>query len=86
MEICEMSSAPRLLKSKADVIEALGGYRAVATQFEVAYQAPHNWVNYMPHIPSRLYVAMSDALAKKNLRAPPELWGMWPYHQRGAPH
>lgn len=77
-------TARRQLKSTAEVVEALGGYRAVATRYDVAYQAPHNWVNYMPHIPSRLYVAMSEALAEQNLQAPPALWGMWPHHKRGA--
>jgi hypothetical protein len=75
-------SAPRLLKTKLEVIEALGGYAAVAKIYKVAYQAPHNWANYMPHIPSRLYCSMIDQLRAKNLTAPPALWGMWPHHKR----
>jgi hypothetical protein len=72
----------RMLKTSAEVIEALGGVSAVARDYQVRYQAPHNWAHYTPHIPSRLYAAMNDALKKQGCTASPALWGMWPHFKR----
>ncbi len=79
-----MPAPRRELKTKGEVIDALGGYSVVAKTYGVAYQAPHNWVNYMPHIPSRLYHAMMMRLLAKGCTAPPSLWGMWPDHKRAG--
>lgn len=63
------------LKTTAEVIEALGGVRAVAELTNRRYSAAHNWKKFKT-FPPDTYVAMQAALASYGLKAPARLWRM----------
>jgi hypothetical protein len=64
----------RSLHTTADVIEALGGLRAVAGLTGAAYKLVSGW-GRAKNFPSRYFLVMTWALQKKRLRAHPSLWG-----------
>lgn len=67
----------KTLTSPADVIDELGGNRAVAEMF--GYADPRRVFNWRStRLPARTYVAMQAALKARGLRAPDSLWGMDP--------
>lgn len=61
--------------STAEVIEALGGYRAAAQITGRKDSAAWNWHKFAT-FPSNTYVAMQEMLAEYGYSAPPSLWGM----------
>jgi hypothetical protein len=63
------------LTTTTQVIDALGGVRAVCGLTGAAYTAAHNWIRAR-NFPARYFLVMLAALQRKGLTAPPELWGM----------
>lgn len=63
--------------STSEVIEALGGSRAVTRLTGRGLEAVCNWRN-RPGFPPNTYLAMTQALAAKGLFAPAWLWNMEP--------
>jgi hypothetical protein len=63
------------LKTTNEVIDALGGVRAVADLTRRRYSAAYNWRKFKT-FPSNTFLAMQAALAEKGLTAPPSLWRM----------
>jgi hypothetical protein len=64
----------KMLHSTVDVIEALGGTKAVAELTGRTYPAAFNW--RYSKFPANTYLAIQSALKERGLEAPPELWGM----------
>jgi hypothetical protein len=67
-----------LMKAKtptAEIVETLGGTRAVAELTGVTYSAVANWIMF-EKFPPNTYVMMKDELEKLGLDAPPALWKM----------
>ena len=65
----------RKLTTTTEVIDHLGGYHAVAELTGSAVKAAENWRRF-DTFPSKHFLIMSAALAKKNASAPASLWGM----------
>lgn len=63
------------LTTTAEVMDALGGIRAVAALTGRKYTAAANWRRF-PTFPSNTYVIMTDALRQVGYQAPHSLWGM----------
>lgn len=63
-----------LLKT-SEVVDALGGYLAVAELTGSKPKAASNWRRFET-FPSNTYVAMIAALREKGKTAPTSLWGM----------
>ena len=61
------------LTSALEVINALGGYKAVCALTKSAYQTVHRW-GRVNHFPSRFYRVMLKALEMKGATAPDRLW------------
>ena len=57
-----------------EVIEALGGIIAVAKLVGVDSKAVKHWPRR--GLPSKTFIALSDALKAKGMVAPPSLWHM----------
>lgn len=66
---------PVELSTTTEVMEALGGIPAVMRLTSSKYSAVFNWRSFQK-FPSNTYVAMTNALHEKGLRAPASLWGM----------
>ncbi|MBR0855453.1 hypothetical protein [Bradyrhizobium liaoningense] len=64
----------RALQSTAEVIEALGGLRAVSVLTGAAYKLVSGW-GKAKNFPSRYFLVMTWALRRKRLSAHPSLWG-----------
>ena len=66
-----------VLKTTRDVIEALGGVRAVADLCGVGYTAAHNW-QQQGYFSRATYPLLIRRLAKLKppMTAPPSLWRM----------
>jgi len=64
----------RFLKSKAEVMQALGGVPGLCELTGESYKATENWKRSKT-LPSRYYVLMTWALRRKRLRADPAIWG-----------
>lgn len=65
----------RELQTTAEVIQALGGYRAIAKITGRKDGAASNWGRFET-FPANTYVAIRTALAERGLSAPDRLWGM----------
>jgi len=65
----------RQLQSKTEVIEALGGERAVAALTGASYKIVENWKREKK-IPGKYYPVMIHALRRKRLNAPDTLWNV----------
>lgn len=63
------------LRTTVDVIEALGGTRAVAELTGRTYNAAHNWRGF-PTFPANTFLKMQAALNERGHVAPSSLWGM----------
>jgi len=63
------------LCTPAEVIEELGGFRAVADITGVKPKAAFNWKSFET-LPSKTYIALIRALEAKGKTAPASLWGM----------
>ena len=63
------------LRTTLQVIEALGGYHAVATLTGRTPNAAENWKRHLA-FPADTYLVMTDALSDKGFSAPPSLWKM----------
>ena len=63
------------LTTTTEVVDALGGISAVAALTGSKYTAVHNW-RVGPRFPARTYLAISAALAAREMAAPATLWGM----------
>lgn len=63
------------LTTTADVIDKLGGVRAVADLTGRDYDAAWNWKKF-PHFPPDTYLVMTRALRQQGHDAPPSLWRM----------
>lgn len=61
------------LETADDVIDALGGNRAVEALTDSSPQTVSNWRNF-GRFPSNMFVRMTAALAKQGLSAPVSLW------------
>lgn len=61
------------LSTAQQVIEALGGYKAVAKLTSRTYQAVHNWKQF-GDFPANFYAVMQTALREKGCTAPASLW------------
>ena len=72
----------RTLKTRAEVIDALGGTIEVAKDLDATYRAVHNWRDYSSNIPSAYYPYMIGRLRKMNLTAAPSLWGIFEKQRR----
>jgi hypothetical protein len=68
-----MDSSP--LTTTNEVIEALGGIRAVADLTGRKYPAAWHWSTWKA-FPSDTYVVMTEALRAAGKTAPDSLWGM----------
>ncbi len=66
---------PRALRSTAEVIDALGGFDAVAELTGSKYSAVHNWKAFGA-FPAKTFVIMTSELESRGLEAPASLWGM----------
>lgn len=64
-----------VLRSTKDVIDALGGVRAVASLTGRNYPAAHAWLG-MNRFPANTYLVLTAALHRDGKTAPPSLWGM----------
>lgn len=67
----------RMLKTRADVIDALGGTMEVAAELDATYRAVHNWRRFSNHIPPMYYPYMLGRLHKMGLTAPASMWGIY---------
>lgn len=76
----------RTLKTRADVIDALGGTGPLAKELDATYRAVHNWREYSEHIPSMYYPYMIHRLHRMNLTAPASLWGVFERERKVARH
>ena len=63
------------LATTIEVMDALGGVKAVAALTKRTYNAAHNWRS-SERFPSNTYVTLTRALEAKGKTAPPSLWGM----------
>jgi hypothetical protein len=63
------------LTTTAAVMDALGGYKAVAALTGRKHGAAWNWKKFIT-FPADTYVAMQSELARIGYSAPPSLWGM----------
>jgi hypothetical protein len=63
------------LKTTSEVVDALGGYLAVAEITGSKPKAASNWPRFET-FPSNTYVALTSALLAKGKTAPATLWGM----------
>jgi hypothetical protein len=64
----------RELRTKEEVMAALGGIQGLCALTGSGYGAVENWKR-LETFPSRYFLLMTFALHKKGLGAPPELWG-----------
>jgi hypothetical protein len=64
----------RELRTKSEVMAALGGISAVCALTGSGYSATENWKR-LPTFPSRYFLVMTFALHRIGRSAPPELWG-----------
>jgi hypothetical protein len=71
-----MGRRPRdsTLRTKEEVMTALGGIQAICALTGSEYGAVENWKR-LRTFPSRYFLLMTFALHKKGLIALPELWG-----------
>ncbi len=65
------------LSTADEVIEALGGVRAVAELTHRTYPAAYNWKMF-GRFPPNTFATMQEALRKRERVAPKSLWGMVP--------
>jgi len=63
------------LATTAEVVEALGGYLAVAEITHSKPKAASNWPRFKT-FPANTYLAITEALLAKGKTAPASLWGM----------
>jgi len=63
------------LSTTREVIEALGGFQAVADRFGVPYQRVWKWGD-AERFPAKTYRALQDALRDGGYDAPDSLWKM----------
>lgn len=71
------SSDSRELKTKAEVMQALGGAQPIPAVAALTGSSRKNTENWSrgPTFPSRYFLVMIAALHQKGYSAPPELWG-----------
>lgn len=65
----------KTLRTTVEVIDELGGTAVVAKMFGRRYTAVHNWRQF-EQFPATTYLALTQALEAKGLRADPRLWRM----------
>ncbi len=63
------------LLTAVDVIDALGGTKAVAEMTGRTYNAAHNWRAF-DRFPANTFLTIQRALDERGASAPSELWGM----------
>lgn len=56
------------------VVDALGGYKAVAKEFDCSPQNAHHWQQWNA-FPPKYYKKFQRLLEEKGFTAPEELWG-----------
>lgn len=64
------------LQTVDEVIQALGGTKAVARLLERTDPAISNW-RKLGHLPAHTYIVIRNELQKIDRRAPDSLWKMW---------
>lgn len=64
----------RLLRTKPEVMQALGGIAGLSKLTRSGYKATENW-SRAKTFPSRFHALMIWELRKRGLRAPASLWG-----------
>jgi hypothetical protein len=67
----------KTLHSVQDVVDALGGRKAVAEIAVVTRKALHVWVD-QGRFPSKMYLVLNDALAKRGFEADVSLFSFSP--------
>ena len=65
----------RTLKTTSEVIDALGGTKAVAELTKRSYRAAFNWRSF-PKFPANTFVIFRAELDRCGFDAPLSLWGM----------
>jgi hypothetical protein len=68
------SMQQRPLSSTREVMDALGGYKAVAAMFGLEPTATHNWIK--SQFPAGTLKVMTEELSRHGLTADPSLWRM----------
>jgi hypothetical protein len=64
-----------VLNTASEIIETLGGVKAVSQLTGSTYAAVWNWKAFQK-FPPRTFVILNDALRKQGHDAPARLWGM----------
>lgn len=64
----------RRLRSKAEVMEELGGLAGLSKLTNSGYKATENWTRAKT-FPARFHALMTFELSKRGCSAPPSLWG-----------
>ena len=72
----------QIISNAGEVIDALGGYKRIATIFGVVLSAPYNW-RTRGRFPPKTFVVFTRELSKRGMVAPPTLWGM--HEEAGKP-
>lgn len=81
--MAKRSRDSRVLRTKEEVMTALGGIQRVCELTGSGYSAAENWKR-LASFPSRYFLVMTFALHEIGLSAPPELWGQVMPAQRKA--
>lgn len=71
----QRSPDSRKLRTKDEVIAALGGVLGLCELTGLSYRRVENWKR-LRTFPSRYYLVMVQALQEQRMTAPPALWGM----------
>lgn len=71
-----MVATMRQLRSPQEVIEALGGLKAVAAMTGRSYSSASRWQASAAKFPPSTYVVLQQALVAGGMTAPASLWGM----------
>jgi hypothetical protein len=68
----------RTLATAREVVDTLGGNRAVCDLTGALPKAVYYWTGHARSFPSRTYCLMSDELRARGAKAPRDLWKMLP--------
>jgi hypothetical protein len=71
--MAKQSTESRILTTTTQVMDALGGVKAVSGLTRRRYGVVENWKR-APTFPAYVFAVMTWALKRKGLSAPPSLW------------
>lgn len=66
----------KMLNNVAEIVEVLGGPKALQILTSAKRQAVHNWIGYFERFPPNTYFVMIERLKELGYTAPPYLWKM----------